>query len=273
MADSTEPEPSDSLKTFGAVLQAFRERAGLTQEALALKMRYSPSLVASVEQGRRLPSPEFVERAEQALDAFGVLRKAAKSLARKPGLASWFRRWAHLEAQAIALDTYEPRVVPGLLQTKAYAKVLFEGEVPPLSDEEIEVKLAARLERQRLLWERPNTQFSFILEEHLFHHQVGGPEVTRELIDHILEVMELRNVQVQIMPLSRGLHAGLNGPLQLAETPDHQWLAYCEGQEHGQFITDMKTISVLQRRYGKLRAQALTPEDSKGLLSRLRGAL
>ncbi|QGV78926.1 helix-turn-helix domain-containing protein [Streptomyces ficellus] len=269
----TEPERSESLKTFGAVLQAFRENARHTQETLAPELGYSVHYLASVEQGRRFPTREFVERAEETLDAFGALRKASRHLTRKPGLAIWFQKWALLEASAITLDTYEPRVLPGLLQTEAYARTLFRGQLPPLSDEQVEAQLLARLERQRLLRDRPNTAYSFILEEHLFHHRVGGTEVTRELLDHVLEVVQLRNVEVQVLPLGRGHHAGLGGPIQLAETPEHEWLAYCEAQRGGQFIAESKEISVLQMRYGKLRAQALTPDDSKGLLSQLRGAL
>ncbi|MFI0709470.1 multiprotein-bridging factor 1 family protein [Streptomyces inhibens] len=89
-----EPEPSDSLRTFGAVYQGFRENAGFTQESLAPEIRYSSHYVGSVEQGRRLPSKKFIDRSEEVLDARGVLRKAAKRLSRQRGLASWFREWA-----------------------------------------------------------------------------------------------------------------------------------------------------------------------------------
>ncbi|MFI1398967.1 Scr1 family TA system antitoxin-like transcriptional regulator [Streptomyces sp. NPDC020681] len=273
MTEVTESEPSDSLKTFGAALQAFREHARLTQEALAPQMQYSAHYLASIEQGRRFPSHEFIERAETALDARGVLRKAARQLSRKQGLAAWFVQWAGLETHAISLDTYESRLIPGLLQTEAYARVLFRGQLPPLSDEQIDAQLAARLERQRLLRERPNTAFSFILEEHLFLRRTGGVEVTRELTEHVLEVMELRNVEIQVMPLEREEHAGLGGPIWSLETPEHQWFGYCEGQRGGLFVADPKEISVLHMRYAKLRSQALTPEDSRGLLMRLRGAL
>ncbi|CAM5248902.1 hypothetical protein SALBM311S_00243 [Streptomyces alboniger] len=83
-----EPEVSDSLKTFGEVVKAFRKRAGLTQEEFAPRVRYSMPTVASIEQGRRFPPPDFVERAEEVLDAFGVLRGAARHLSRRPGLAN-----------------------------------------------------------------------------------------------------------------------------------------------------------------------------------------
>ena len=107
--------------------------------------------IASIEQGRRFPPPDFVTRAEVVLDAFGVIRGAARHLSRQPGLASWFRQWAKLEAEAVSLYTYECRVVPGLLQTEAYARAV-SYSVPPLADEEVtSQRIAARLARQELL--------------------------------------------------------------------------------------------------------------------------
>ncbi|MFH9982516.1 Scr1 family TA system antitoxin-like transcriptional regulator [Streptomyces sp. NPDC017179] len=278
-ADSTvgagtggEPECSDSLRTFGAVVQALREHAGLSRAELAELVHFSKHTVASVELGRRMPDPVFVERAESALGNTGALLKAASHLTRQPGLAAWFRQWARLERMAISLITYECRLIPGLLQTEAYARTLFVNQLPPLGDEQIEAQWVARAERQRLLRERPNTAFSFILEEHLFLRRTGGVDVTRELIDHVLELAELRNVEVQVMPQVRENHAGLDGPMQLLETPENRWFAYNEGQRGGLFVSDAKEVSVLQMRYARMRSQALTLEDSVSLLQRMRGA-
>ncbi|MEV8017927.1 helix-turn-helix transcriptional regulator [Streptomyces sp. NPDC086554] len=267
-----EPEPSDGLKTFGAVLKSFRKRAGVTQEGLADEVGCSSHFLASIEQGRRLPPLGFVDQCEAALDAFGTLRLAANQLSRKPGLATWFRQWALLEQEAVALCTYECRLIPGLLQTAAYARTLFVNQLPPLGDEQIEAQLAARVERQRLLTERPNTAYSFILEEHLFLRGMGGHEVTMELIDHVLGLAERRNIEVQIMPVVRASHAGLDGSIRLLETPENQWFAYSEGQRSGQLISAPQEISVLQMRYARMRAQALSFEHSVSLLERMRGA-
>ncbi|WP_435973479.1 helix-turn-helix domain-containing protein [Streptomyces sp. Qhu_M48] len=267
-----EPETSDSLKAFGEVVKAFRKRARLTQEAFAPRVGYSVPTVASIEQGRRLPSADFVERSEELLDAFGVIRGAAKHLARKPGLAKWFRQWANLELRAVTLYTYENRLVPGLLQTPAYARTLFEKQLPALGDDEIEANLAARMDRKKLLTERPHTIYSFIVEEHVLRRQTGGPEVMREQIDHILDICVRRNIDIQIMPQTRGHHAGLDGPVQLLETTENKWYAYCEGQRAAHLISDAKEVSILQKRYARMRAQALSAEDSASLLQEMRGA-
>ncbi|MFE0470708.1 Scr1 family TA system antitoxin-like transcriptional regulator [Streptomyces sp. NPDC058947] len=268
-----EPESSDSLRTFGAVVQGLREHAGLSREEFGELVRFSKHTVASVELGRRMPDPEFVQRAEEVFGRTGALQRAAGCLERQPGLAAWFRRWARLEQVAITLYTYECRMIPGLLQTEAYAQVLFANQLPPLDDAQIDQRWAAREERQRLLRERANTAFNFILEEHAFLRRTGGVEVTRQLVDHVLEIAELRNVEIQVMPLTQGAHAGLAGPMQLLETPENRWFAYNEGQRGGQFVSDPKEISVLHRRYARMRSQALTLEDSVSLLQRMRGTL
>ncbi|MFD7837161.1 Scr1 family TA system antitoxin-like transcriptional regulator [Streptomyces sp. NPDC059761] len=268
-----EVEPDSDLRNFGATVKAFRKRAELTQEQLAERVRYSVQYVGSVEQGRRHPSVKFVNRSEEALDAFGVILIAARRLQRQRGLASWFRRWAELEDVAVALNTYECRSIPGLLQTEAYARAQIDN-VPPLATEaEAEARITARAERQRLLTRTPYIAFSFIIEQSVIERQTGGAEVTREQIDHLLECAKLPNVDIQIMPTIQPVHAGTDGPFRLLETEDNEWLGYSEGQQSGLVISGPKDISLLHQRYAKLRIQALNPADSVGLLMRLRGSL
>ncbi|MFG3263607.1 helix-turn-helix domain-containing protein [Streptomyces bobili] len=270
---SGEPETSDSLRTFGAVVQALREHQGLSREEFGRLVGYSKHTVASVELGRRMPDEDLIEATEAVLGNTGALRRAAEHLGRQPGLAAWFRRWAGLEKRAVALSTYESRMIPGLLQTEAYARTLFTEQLPPLDDEQIEVQWAARAERQKLLRSRTNTAFSFILEEHLLLRRTGGVEVTRELVGNLLEMGNLRNVEIQLMPTVRESHAGLDGPVQLLETPANKWFGYCEGQRGGLLVSDPKEISILHMRYARMRSQALTLQDSTSLLRQMRGDL
>ncbi|MFI5637850.1 Scr1 family TA system antitoxin-like transcriptional regulator [Streptomyces goshikiensis] len=273
MSDDDEVRPDENLRSFGEMVKAFRKRAGFTQEQLAPLVRYSVQYVGSVEQGRRHPSKRFVDRAEESLDSFGVIRIAARQLNRRRGLASWFQRWAELEEGAVTLNTYESRSVPGLLQTEAYARALVESVLPPPAPEEAEARIVARLDRQRLLTRTPYTVFSFIIEQSVIERQTGGREVTLELIDHLLKCSRLPNVDIQIMPTASPQHAGLGGPFCLLVTDEHEWVGYSEGQQSGKLITDERDISILDQRYAKLRIQALNPADSVGLLMRMRGSL
>lgn len=268
-----EVEQDSDLESFGDMVKAFRKRAGLTQEQLGPLIRYSVQYIGSVEQGRRHPSTKFVDRVEEKLDAFGVIRIAANQLTRRRGLAKWFRRWAELEKGAVTLNTYECRSVPGLLQTEAYARTQIR-DVPPLpTPEDAKARVLLRLRRQALLRRTPFIAFSFIIEQAVIERQTGGAEVTRELIDHLLESASLPNVDLQIMPTVSPVHAGVDGSFQLLETEDHDWMGYTEGQQSGQVITEPKDVSLLHQRYAKLRIQALNPADSAGLLMRLRGSL
>ncbi|MFJ3982164.1 helix-turn-helix domain-containing protein [Streptomyces fungicidicus] len=269
-----EPDPSDSLRTFGAVMQALREHAGLSRVQFGELVRFSKHTVESVELGRRMPDASFVERAEEALGNTGALRHSARFLTRgDAGLAAWFRQWARLERTAVSLCTYECRLIPGLLQSEGYVRTLCENEIPPLSDDALETTVQVRMERQQLLRERPNTTFDFVIEEAVLMRRLGGTQVTAEQLDLILELGLLRNVTVQVMPADSEQHACLSGPVRLLEMPDGRWRAYSEGQENGRLIAGPKEVSRIHMRYARLRSQAHSPKDSVGLLMRIRGAL
>ncbi|MEU3896738.1 helix-turn-helix transcriptional regulator [Streptomyces sp. NPDC045251] len=269
-----EPDPSDSLRTFGAVVQALREHAGLSRVQFGELVRFSKHTVESVELGRRMPDASFVERAEEALGNTGALRHSARFLTRgEAGLAVWFRQWAKLERVAVSLCTYECRLVPGLLQSEGYVRALCENEIPPLSDNSLETTVQVRMERQQLLRERPNTTFDFVIEEAVLMRRLGGAQVAAQQLDLILELGFLRNVTVQVMPADSEQHACLSGPVRLLELPDGRWRAYSEGQENGRLIADVKEVSRIHMRYARLRSQALSPKDSMSLLTRIRGAL
>ncbi|MFH9402509.1 helix-turn-helix domain-containing protein [Streptomyces sp. NPDC017638] len=269
-----EPDPSDSLRTFGAVVQALREHAGLSREEFGRLVQFSKHTVESVELGRRMPDESFVERAEEASGNTGALRRAAKFLTRgEAGLAAWFRRWAKLERVAVSLCTYECRLVPGLLQSEGYARAVFDNSVPLLSNDQLEAQVAARLERQRMLYERPTVPFHFIVEEHVFRRKLGGVEVMRAQLEHVLDCTAPRNVTLQIMSADSEFHSCLDGPLRLLETSQGRRMAYSEGQENGRLIADPKGVRLLYQRYDTLRSQALNPTLSRALLERLRGEL
>ncbi|GAA4957417.1 helix-turn-helix transcriptional regulator [Yinghuangia aomiensis] len=268
-----EPEPSDSLRAFGAAVRAFRKRAGMSRAELGTITNYSADTVASIELGRRMAQPDFIAKAGPALDAHDVLAEMTETLERRKGLATWFHRWADLEDRAISLYTYECRVVPGLLQTEAYARAVITSVPPVFEDEEVEQRIAERLARQSILTRKPLISLSFIIEQAVLERQTGGPQVTGEQIDRLLEVARLRNVELQIMPLRRPQHAGHDGPMQLLEAPDHRWLGYFEGQRGSALITDPDEVSIMARRYAIMRSQALNAEETVSLLERMRGDL
>ncbi|MER6111821.1 helix-turn-helix domain-containing protein [Streptomyces hirsutus] len=270
-----EPELSESLKTFGAVLKALREEARLTQEQFAPRVRYSVAYIAKIEQGKRFPPRDLLDRSEEVLGAVAgrVLGAAAKSLTRKAGLASWFRQWAGIEEEAVSLYAYECRAIPGLLQPEPYVRAVFDRRLPPVTEEQLDREVTARLDRQQIITQRPNTAFSFVIEQAVLERGLGGNEVAKAVINHLLAMGRLRNVEIQLMPLRQEDHCGVDGHMYLAETPDHRWLGYTEGQRSSNLISAPNDVSVLLQRYGKLRSLAHDCRATVSLLEQMRGAL
>ncbi len=255
---------------YGRLLQHLRKQTGLSQQQLGEAIGYSMEQVASVEQGRRPAKVAFTMAADRVLEARGALEVLQDEVDRAK-LARFFRNFALIEAEVVSRFSYDPLLVPGLLQTEGYARAVFAGHCPPLSEEIIDQHTEARLSRQKLLSRVPLAELSFIINEEALRAPVGGPEVMRGQWRHLLEVGELRNVEVQIMPAGRGFHPGKNGPFVVVESKEHRHLGYFESQGVGCVVVDTAEVSAFLLRYGKLRSQALNVEESARLIERLLG--
>ncbi|MFE4953988.1 helix-turn-helix domain-containing protein [Streptomyces sp. NPDC056653] len=255
---------------YGTLLQHLRRRAELSQQALGAAIGYSLEQVASVEQGRRPAKEAFTAAAEQVLAAGSVL-EVLQSEVDRAKLPRFFRNFALIEAEVLSRFSYDPLLVPGLLQTEAYARSVFAGHCPPLSEEIVDQRTEARLSRQKLVTRDPLAELSFILGEEALRDPVGGAEVMRGQWERLLEVSRLRNVEVQVMPGGQGFHPGKNGPFVTVQTKEHRHLGYFESQGVGCTVSDPAEVSSFGLRYGKLRSQALNVEESARLIERLMG--
>ncbi|MFC9430374.1 DUF5753 domain-containing protein [Streptomyces sp. NPDC056987] len=112
---------------------------------------------------------------------------------------------------------------------------------------------------------------SFVIWEPVLSFPLGGREVHRTQLEHLRACAELPGVSLQVLPLDRGEHAGLDGPFFVLETPDHQHLAYAESNRGSHWVSDPDEVSIMARKYAMPRSRALSPEESKGLLDRLLG--
>ncbi|URN18223.1 MULTISPECIES: helix-turn-helix domain-containing protein [Streptomyces] len=263
---------------YGKLVRLFRERAGLTQQALADAIGYSMEQVSSVERGRRPAKRAFTEAAERVLEAGGALRVLQEDVDRAK-LPLFFQDFALLEAEAVSRFSYDPMLVPGLLQTEAYARALLEAHFPPLGEEVIEQHLAARLARQELLSRKNPSRknscvvFSFVIEEGALRRMVGGTTVMKEQLTYLHEQTRLRNIGVQVMPTQRGAHSRVNGQMVLLETLEHRRFVCIEAQGVVSIRSDRNEVSEFWLRYGMLRSQALYPEESAHLIERMAGEL
>ncbi|MEU4683191.1 helix-turn-helix domain-containing protein [Streptomyces xinghaiensis] len=260
---------ASALRLVGRQLACFREAAGLTQRELAARLNLAEETVASVEQGRRPLKPDLAQRFDEYLDTKGALSVAVDNMPEVDRIPAWAEEFVDLEREAIALSSYENQLVPGLLQTAEYARAVFRSKVPALSEEQIEERVATRLQRQDILRREIPPTLSYVITQAVLMDRLGGEETCAEQLQHLRDCSDLLGVTVQIMPFGRHTHAGLAGPFVLLETPDLQRLCYIETQRGSQLIADPNEVSILAQKYAMLRTQALNPEDSKALLERL----
>ncbi|WP_181785918.1 helix-turn-helix domain-containing protein [Streptomyces phytophilus] len=262
-----------SWVAYGKLLKFFRTKAGLTQEELAERMGYSQDHCASVEQGRRPAKAEFTGRAEEVVEAGGVLEELQEEVDFAQ-LPTFFRDLAVLEKEAVIRYSYDPLVIPGLLQTEDYARTLLGGAYPPLDDETVDEWLTARLARQSLLTrKKPLVAFALIIEEATLHRMVGNRRIMQAQLRRLLECAELRNVEIQIMPSARAVHGGLNGHMVLLETADGKQYVYVEAQGCVMSRVGREQTSAFWLRYGSMRALALSTEESVPLIEEVAGEL
>ncbi|MFJ2302178.1 helix-turn-helix transcriptional regulator [Streptomyces sp. NPDC087787] len=258
---------------YGVLLQYLRKRSGLNQQQLGDAIGYSLEQVASVEQGRRPAKAAFTVAADRVLEAGGVL-EALQDEVDRAKLPRFFRNVALLEAEALSRFSYDPLLIPGLLQTEAYAQALLEAHFPPLDEEIVEQHVAARLARQALLSRKsPPMVFVFIVEEGALRRFVGSNAVMRQQLKHLLTCAQMRNVELQVMPTARGVHSGLNGPMVLLESMDRRRHVYVDAQGVVSVRSDEDEVSEFWLRYGMLRTQALNTEESSHLIERMAGEL
>ncbi|WP_405783947.1 helix-turn-helix domain-containing protein [Streptomyces sp. NBC_00859] len=272
MHPANKRKKNPSWHLIGAQLRHFRKRARLTQPQLADEVNVHVDTVASIEQGRRPLQPDLADRLDRALETGGALAVGVEEMPDRERFPVFVQDFIDYEAGARTLLSYENQVVPGLLQTQDYAHAVFGSLYPPLAAEELKENVSARIDRQRLFQRTPwPPMMNFLIEESILHRPTGGPRVRHEQITHLRECAELPFMGLQIMPTGQEVHAGLSGPFVLLETAEHDHLAYLEVQYASFLVDDPDQVSVYEQKYGMLRSQALSVQDSMGLLDSLLG--
>jgi len=183
------------------------------------------------------------------------------------------RDLAKLEADVVEMGGYNNHNIHGLLQTEEYARALFHMRRPAYIDDDLERYVAARLARQEIFERQPAPTLTFVQEEATLRRPLGGRMVLRRQLEHLLEIAELRHVELQVMPLDREDHAGMGGQLQLLKLRDGTAVGYTEAQLNTRVVSDPKEVQLLELRYGIIRAQALSPRESLAFIEKLLGEM
>ncbi|WP_351223420.1 helix-turn-helix transcriptional regulator [Streptomyces sp. NPDC002133] len=260
-----------SWHVIGAQLAGFRKEARMTQAALATQFCVGEDTIASIEQGRRPLKLDLAIALDELLDTKRALQIAVDKVPERERFPAFAQDFVEHEQEALTCLSYQAQVVPGLLQTEEYARAVFTSLYPPLDEDQLEEWVQARLDRQKLFQRKPRPMVNFLLEESILHRPIGGRDVLRLQNEHLRRCAELPFLGLQIMPTDRDVHAGLDGPMVLLETPDHDHLAYIEAQRISFLVDDPDEVSAYQQKYGMLRSQALSPKESMRLLDTLLG--
>lgn len=258
-------DPSASpLDYYGFELRRRREEAGLRQGQLGSIIFCTGSLVGQIETARKVPTRDFSERVDAALGTDGLFSRLV-GLVLRSQLPNWFQPYAEMESKAAYISTYQAQLVYGLLQTEQYARAVLGVR----SVDGLDAKVAARMERQRILDRETPPLMWVVLSEAVLHQGIGGREVMRNQLAHLLGLRGREWVKVQILPFETGAHAGLPGTFNLLRFEDDPDLVYTEDFVQGHMTANPAALREGSLRYDHLQAAALSVEDSAALIARV----
>jgi transcriptional regulator with XRE-family HTH domain len=258
-------------RVFGAMLAYYRSHAGMSPEQLGARVFLSGSQIRKIEAGERTPTADLAKACEgiPELGCNGALTELYEILSehlKRRAYPGWFADWPDKEAQARRLRSFEPLVVPGLLQTEAYARAILSTRVG-VTAEDLDEAVAARMDRQRILHREQPPELWVILDEAVLRRPVGGPGVMREQLFYLTKAARRPYIVTQVIPFTAGAHEGMRGgAFVLAEFAGASAVAYQDAASSGQIIEDAAAVSALAVTWDTLRLDALSRAASISLI-------
>ncbi|MEW2162475.1 helix-turn-helix transcriptional regulator [Streptomyces sp. NPDC007084] len=270
-----EVDPDDDwgiavIATVGRQLRLRREAVGMRAAEFGEAVGYGEDMVYKIEGGKRIPRPEYLDMADGVLDAGGLISAMKEDVA-KVRYPKKVRDLAKMEGQAVEIGVYECNIIPGLLQIPEHAHALIEAAQPPYSPDNVERMVAARLARRSVFERDPAPAISFVLEEAPLRREVGGTMAWRQQLERLLEVGQLRNVTLQVMPTRSDVHPGLDGRIELLKFADGTAVGRADGVFNGRPTSNPRQLHTIELQYGTIRAQALPPRETAAFIAQLLG--
>ncbi|THV40119.1 helix-turn-helix domain-containing protein [Glycomyces buryatensis] len=275
--------PTVKRRRIAQELRRLREKTGMTRAQAAKALDMTPGNLGRLEN-REITARPVVVRAALAL--YGVTGEDAEVLielargATERGwwqnyseiMPDWFSFYVGLEEEAVMLSTYEPEIMPGLFQTDDYARAIFRLTA---GDENVDQKVAARLHRQDILRRDDPVEISAVLNEAVLLRQVGSAPQFRAQLEHLGELAELPNIEIQILPFAAGGHPAMTGPYVLLGFPDavDEPVVYLDNFTRGQVLEEPEHFTEYQKAHMKLQVIALNPEESLKKIRKLTGSI
>ncbi|WP_369260321.1 Scr1 family TA system antitoxin-like transcriptional regulator [Streptomyces sp. R35] len=269
MAGPKDLDPSSSPRALlGAELRHAREKAGLSQEELGGRLFVSGSFIGQLEAGTRRMQPDYARMLDEVLGTHDFFTRNCGAAAKSRYLEQ-FAEAAEAETFATAIRQYAPLLIPGLLQTPAYARAVNRAYAPTAPEEVIDEWVDGRMERTRLLNDPTKPLLWAVLDEAALRRETGGRAVMAEALRHVAGLAHRNRVIVQVLPFSVGAHTSMDGSLKLMEFEDAPPLVYLEGVGTGRLEDDPATVKHHKLAYELLTASALSPQKSLALIEAL----
>lgn len=265
------------LRRLATELRRLRECADLTQEVAAELTGVHRSSLIEIEGSRRRPQrrtllsllEQYGASDEQRAELLALLTTSTEPAWMRPlrgRLPEGYEAYVYLESEAQEIRWYGP-MIPGLAQTERYIRAHARGCLPDSTEDEIDARVTARMKRQAAFTERA-TPLSVVMTEAAIRCEVGGPDVMREQLTHLLETAQAPNVTIQVVPFSVGAHPSMTAAFQILDLDHADPPVVCQESAGGDlFLEDPNDVRAYRRIYSQLQAIALSQADSHSLIT------
>ncbi|MET9320181.1 helix-turn-helix transcriptional regulator [Streptomyces sp. NPDC003038] len=279
--------PTVRRRRLGMELRKLREDKGMTAEQVAERLLVSQSKISRLENGRRSISQRDVR---DLCDVYEVedrrLVDSLMQMAKDSRQQGWWHAFGDipysvyigLETDAASLRTYEPQMVPGLLQTPEYAHALIRGAQPETAAADVDKRVQVRMHRQKRLSETDNNNAEVgplrlwaVIDEAALRRHVGNAQLMIQQLEYLIEQSEQPYITVQVMPFSMGAHPGVNGQYSILEFPDasDSTVVYIEGVTSDLYLEKANDVQKYSVMYEHLRAQALNVDQTRQFIAEI----
>lgn len=269
--------PTVRARALGAQLEQLRLARGLTPDDVAASVGGSRFKVRNLEMAKVQPQGSYIDKLLQLYGVDNATKAALLDLARNAWRRGWWTDYSDvfkgafvaLEDQAAAIRSWQPQLIPGLLQIEGYGRAVIRAGLADASTAEIDRRWQARLNRQALLTREQNApQLDVVLDAAVLERPVGGRDVMRAQLRHLLDVGELPNVSIRVVPQGVGAHAGMEGPLVMLSFPGnvHPDIAYVEMYPGDVYLESADEVLRANGTMERVHKDALSSEESAKLI-------
>ncbi|GAX54224.1 helix-turn-helix domain-containing protein [Streptomyces olivochromogenes] len=271
--------PTVRRRRLGAELRRLRQASGLKSTEVAERLMISQPKISHLENGNRAISPRDVRDLcalygvsdDQVIDSLIQMAKESRQ-------QGWWHAYGDipqsvyigLETDAVSLHAYEPLVIPGLLQTPAYAQSVIEETIPLVTAEQAATRLKVRLRRQHRIYALASPlRLWVVLDESALRRVVGSPDIMREQLDHLNALGTEPHITVQVLPYDVGAHPGLSGRFSILTFADSSdaGVVYLEGSTSDLYLEKQSDVQHYSVMYDHLQAQALSPDSTRDFIT------